>query len=197
MALKVKRSLAAALALFGTMGFAQAANIIASENGDTASLVGSQFDITSFTSISTGETATGSGSFIANVVATGSALVVLSEAAGGPPSDWLRLTYSGSGRTETVTANWNSDSEPGGLPAIPTIPGVTPQFLVETGGVQDVTALLAASAGGNFPSNTTVQVQSDAVEAAVPEPSTWAMMLLGFLGLGTAFRQSRRKVSCA
>jgi hypothetical protein len=35
------------------------------------------------------------------------------------------------------------------------------------------------------------------VAAAVPEPSTWAMMLLGFLGLGFAFRQSRRKVSFA
>jgi hypothetical protein len=33
--------------------------------------------------------------------------------------------------------------------------------------------------------------------AAVPEPSTWTMMLLGFLGLGFAFRQSRRKVSFA
>jgi hypothetical protein len=33
--------------------------------------------------------------------------------------------------------------------------------------------------------------------AAVPEPSTWAMMLLGFAGLGFAFRQSRRKVSFA
>ena len=31
----------------------------------------------------------------------------------------------------------------------------------------------------------------------VPEPSTWAMMLLGFAGLGFAFRQSRRKVSFA
>jgi hypothetical protein len=36
-----------------------------------------------------------------------------------------------------------------------------------------------------------------AVTAAVPEPATWAMMLLGFLGLGFAFRQSRRKVSFA
>jgi len=35
------------------------------------------------------------------------------------------------------------------------------------------------------------------VSAAVPEPSTWGMMLLGFLGLGFAFRQSRRKVSFA
>jgi hypothetical protein len=30
--------------------------------------------------------------------------------------------------------------------------------------------------------------------AAVPEPVTWAMMLIGFAGLGFAFRQSRRKV---
>jgi hypothetical protein len=32
---------------------------------------------------------------------------------------------------------------------------------------------------------------------SVPEPSTWAMMLLGFAGLGFAFRQSRRRVSFA
>jgi hypothetical protein len=33
--------------------------------------------------------------------------------------------------------------------------------------------------------------------AAVPEPATWAMMLIGFAGLGFAFRQSRRKVMMA
>ena len=31
----------------------------------------------------------------------------------------------------------------------------------------------------------------------VPEPSTWAMMLIGFAGLGFAFRHSRRKASMA
>jgi PEP-CTERM motif len=36
-----------------------------------------------------------------------------------------------------------------------------------------------------------------ATVAAIPEPATWAMMLLGFAGLGFAFRQSRRKVSFA
>ncbi|MBV8513428.1 MAG: PEP-CTERM sorting domain-containing protein [Xanthobacteraceae bacterium] len=41
-----------------------------------------------------------------------------------------------------------------------------------------------------------VAVFADQV-AAVPEPSTWAMMLIGFAGLGFAFRQSRRKVSFA
>jgi PEP-CTERM motif len=29
--------------------------------------------------------------------------------------------------------------------------------------------------------------------AAIPEPSTWAMVLIGFAGLGFAFRQSRRR----
>jgi hypothetical protein len=33
--------------------------------------------------------------------------------------------------------------------------------------------------------------------SVVPEPSTWAMMLLGFAGLGFAFRKSRRKMSFA
>jgi PEP-CTERM motif len=31
--------------------------------------------------------------------------------------------------------------------------------------------------------------------SAVPEPATWAMMLLGFFGLGFAFSRSRRRVS--
>lgn len=195
MALKVKHSVAATLALLCTMGVAQAANLFAGENGDTAFLSGSEFDRATFTSTSTGETATGSGGFLANTTATGSALVVLTEGVNGPPSDWLELTYSGPGgrATETITANWNSDSEPGGLPPIPILAGVTPQFLAETGGVQDVTALLALSAGGNFPSNITVQVQSDALEAAVPEPSTWVLMGLGFALMSfVGYRRTRR-----
>jgi hypothetical protein len=59
----------------------------------------------------------------------------------------------------------------------------------------------------SFPSLTTagpwqyivgeMTVIPDSVSSAVPEPSTWAMMLIGFAGLGFAFRQSRRKVSLA
>ena len=37
----------------------------------------------------------------------------------------------------------------------------------------------------------------DAPVAAVPEPSTWAMMAIGFIGLGFSFRQRRRKVGFA
>jgi hypothetical protein len=45
---------------------------------------------------------------------------------------------------------------------------------------------------GNILDNVTL-----ATVAGIPEPATWAMMLLGFAGLGFAFRQSRRKVSFA
>jgi hypothetical protein len=38
---------------------------------------------------------------------------------------------------------------------------------------------------------------SEPVGQAVPEPVTWIMMLLGFAGLGFAFRHSQRKVSFA
>jgi len=171
---------------------------VATEDGDVATFLSSEFDRTPFTFTSDGESANGSGAFLANATATGSALVVLTEGPGGANSDWLELIYSGAGGrgTETITAHWNSDDDAGGLPALPT--GVTPMFLAETGGRQDVTALLLASAaasGFSFPSNITIQAQSDAPEA-VPEPSTWVMMLLGVAGLGyAAYRTSNKNVA--
>jgi PEP-CTERM motif len=38
---------------------------------------------------------------------------------------------------------------------------------------------------------------SENVTVSVPEPSTWALMLIGFAGQGFVFRQSRRKMSFA
>ena len=49
--------------------------------------------------------------------------------------------------------------------------------------------------GDSFLANDTITITFD--NNGVPEPSTWAMMLIGFAGLGFAFRQSRRKVSMA
>jgi hypothetical protein len=66
-------------------------------------------------------------------------------------------------------------------------PGVNPT---------DITAFvtgLTFMSDGTF----TGTMQAISVTEAVPEPSTWAMMLLGFIGLGVVFRQSRRKVSFA
>jgi PEP-CTERM motif len=50
--------------------------------------------------------------------------------------------------------------------------------------------------GGATPPTFNLAFTLDGV-SGVPEPSTWAMMLLGFAGLGFAFRRSRRKVSFA
>src|SRR6059058_5918955 len=112
-------------------GTAQASNILATETlADIATFVpDANWDRTPFTFTSTGESATGSGAYLANSTATGSALVVFTEPGGGN-SDWLELIYSGPGGvgTETVQALWRSDADPGGLPALPA--GVTPQFLL-------------------------------------------------------------------
>jgi hypothetical protein len=49
----------------------------------------------------------------------------------------------------------------------------------------------------SFMSFSNFTVSGSLVSGAVPEPSTWAMTLLGFVGLGFAFRRSRRKVAFA
>jgi PEP-CTERM motif len=67
-------------------------------------------------------------------------------------------------------------------------------------------ANLALSSGGSpsvlfaadiFGNGNTGMVGGSTLVPGVPEPATWGMMLLGFAGLGFAFRQTRRKVSFA
>jgi PEP-CTERM motif-containing protein len=60
----------------------------------------------------------------------------------------------------------------------------------------DTVALFAADVAGGGGTGNTGNIGGGVV-AGVPEPATWGMMLLGFVGLGIAFRQSRRKVSFA
>jgi CHRD domain/PEP-CTERM motif len=76
-----------------------------------------------------------------------------------------------------------------------------PAFVTAQGGLAGAEAALenALVAGETYLNIHTVNFGGGEIRgflSAVPEPSTWAMMLLGFAGLGFAFR-SRRKVSFA
>jgi hypothetical protein len=104
------------------------------------------------------------------------------------------------------TGQWIQVTEPGalfsdivGIPTEGTIAFISdpvdrlPDFtiirsVVETSGPIDVSDLLGPVAAGL---GDTVSFQSD-FESTVPEPSTWAMMLLGFVGLGFfGYRKAR------
>jgi hypothetical protein len=46
--------------------------------------------------------------------------------------------------------------------------------------------------------NILFSVEVDSVASAVPEPSTWAMMILGFAGIGfMSYRRSRKSIAIA
>jgi hypothetical protein len=57
---------------------------------------------------------------------------------------------------------------------------------------------LFISSGGNGTMETDhIQFGLNLRQAAVPEPGTWAMMILGFAGAGAALRMRRRRVAAA
>jgi hypothetical protein len=78
-----------------------------------------------------------------------------------------------------------------------------PAFITLQGGT--VAGAEAALEAGLLAGETYINIHTSAFPggeirgflAAVPEPATWAMMLIGFAGLGFAFRQSRRRMSFA
>jgi hypothetical protein len=66
-------------------------------------------------------------------------------------------------------------------------------LIVSTAPPPNNLSLFAADVAGGGGTGNTGNIGGGVV-AGVPEPSTWGMMLIGFVGLGFAFRQSRRKV---
>jgi hypothetical protein len=67
----------------------------------------------------------------------------------------------------------------------------TGSFTFTATGTSDVLSFLAVGTGGN--SLPPFALLSDVSVAAVPEPATWAMMLLGIGGLGASLRMRRQQ----
>jgi hypothetical protein len=75
-----------------------------------------------------------------------------------------------------------------------TQPSVFPLFLAEVGGWQARASLNRLEMGSTFSIRREITTTSPGGGAgAVPEPSIWAMMLLGFAGLGFAGYRAKRK----
>jgi choice-of-anchor C domain-containing protein len=67
----------------------------------------------------------------------------------------------------------------------------TPQFLNFTA-TGDSTTITFASGSGGANCCYGAAIDNVAIADAVPEPASWALMLTGFLGMGTVLRRSRR-----
>jgi hypothetical protein len=85
----------------------------------------------------------------------------------------------------------------GVMPQTPTQQIITDYNIGTYGGGHPTEAQDLTHLWDYFQGTVTDPVTAAPIVAGVPEPSTWVMMLIGFLGLGFAFRRSRRKASIA
>jgi hypothetical protein len=71
-----------------------------------------------------------------------------------------------------------------------TDPNLNPvvRFAISGSDVSSLTSVRLSSTGNAF------ETDNFAINSAVPEPATWAMMLIGFGAMGVSMRRSRRKL---
>jgi hypothetical protein len=103
------------------------------------------------------------------------------------------FTYNGTGFVFAIdlAANTLYNFASGGVSEFEVL-GISPQLGLDPNNATDFVTQLTFTGSGDFTGTMTP------VTTAVPEPSTWAMMILGFRGLGCmAYRQKSRALQIA
>jgi PEP-CTERM motif-containing protein len=115
---------------------------------------------------------------------------VLLPAVQSDPFD-VSFTYNGVAHTDTLAPLTIFDFPAGGVSPF-TVTGIDPADGLDPSNTSAFATGLTFESDGTF-----TGIQTPITEGAVvPEPSTWAMMLLGFVGLGFAgYRKSQQRVA--
>ena len=124
-----------------------------------------------------------------SVLGGGSATYTFANPVSGFQFDWgsidayNTLTIHGSGNTIIIPGSNFINPANGNQ----TAPGTNGRFTVTGTAGELFTGVTFASSGNSF------EVDNLAVQSAVPEPATWALMLLGFGGVGFALRRAKAR----
>jgi hypothetical protein len=119
--------------------------------------------------------------------------VVCTQGATGPVNGTFQIDFADASLTGVLSGTSTARA---GTPGLfdqvfsYTINGGTGQFAGATGSFTNVGTV---DGRGGPPSRLTLSFAGSINTAAVPEPATWAMMLVGFFGIGGAMRHARRQ----
>jgi hypothetical protein len=214
------RSAALATAVCAALGVASAAHatfIIDTSCGESKCAGGTDFfndsanhDVSTFTGTVGGHTGTAITVTTTGNVDTGGGFATITPTSGAtltsltftPTDDTLFTDFSFRGQlnpvddTGIINVRWTDSLGTSGTLQFTGVPGPDSDFdrlgIVSTD--ETLRSVEVFTTGGeSFDQFKQVQFSAPGIPPSIPEPATWAMMLLGFVGLGYAgFRRARR-----
>jgi hypothetical protein len=160
--------------------------------------VGGEHSGPAVTVTTTGNVDTGAG--FANITPTSGA--TLTSLTFTPTNDTLFTDFSFRGElnsvgdTGTIDVTWTDSSGATGTVDFTNVPGADKDFarlgIVSTDETLK-SVVVSTTAGESFKEFKQVQFSGAGLVPSIPEPSTWAMMMVGFAGLGyVGFRRSKK-----
>jgi hypothetical protein len=214
---------AAVGAALGASSVAHATFVIDTSCGEAKCAGGTDFfndsankDVSTFTGTVGGHAGTGVTVTTIGNIDSGAGFATITPISGGtltsltftPTNDALFTDFSFRGQlapvgdTGVINVAWTDSLGTTGTLQFTGIPGPDTDFgrlgIVSNDGETLKSVVVTTAAGESFDEFKQVQFSAASIPPSVPEPSTWAMMLVGFAGLGfLGYRGSRHKIASA